>query len=926
MSNHKGIGIGHLNVRGLTNKVDEISDLIKQHQFKVFAVTETFLNKQHLNSLYSIDNYKLERRDRVGKQGGGVCLYIHQSVTFKRLSIIESTLPESLAILVTPPATKPYIIACIYRPSHSLSLWTTLFKQFVSECYTTCSDIIILGDFNINLLVPQQSWELLTQSLCLAQLVSHPTRISQNCSTPIDHIYVSQDHVYTDTKTIDIGLSDHSLICTVRKSTKNIASCHQLQKSITYYKWKDTNHNSFLHQLSLTNWDHIYLTPNTESMLTTFTNTLQSILSCHLKTKKRYVKSSILPPWLDKEVRASMKLRDQLKKDKNWLAYKKQRNYTTNLIKVKKKEHINQTISKSNNQDTRELWALLRNKPKTSFPHKMSNEYIETEDPKTIAEILNHHFTSVGENIKRPCTRKLITRTLTPETKMLKEIPPITIPDLFNYLQTIPSTKATGHDNLSPNILKTCLPYIARPLCDIFNRAISESHFPIMWKHALVTPLHKKDAMDNPNNYRPISVLPILSKVLEKHINKYVNDYLNETKLLSDNQSGFRSQHSCNTAIYKLYSNWLSTNKNDHLALLFIDFQKAFDMVPHDILLTKLKQAGIQGQALKLLTSFLKDRSQKVRIGKTFSSPLPIKRGVPQGSILSPTLFSIFINDLLSLTKHLESHAYADDTVFYGSFSSMTELESQTQTDINSIVSWCHNNGMIINSTKSHYVIKNCSGPVNLHINNVPLTKLPTSKLLGFVINDRLDWRDHLNTVISKVAQNTRLLIALRHFINKTIALKFYNHFIHSHISYGCGIYYPLAPKKLTNPLITLQKKALKQALQVPRRTPTNHIVTSSGVLLLPDLSLYANSILAYKTINHLCPRYITEIFFGATFNKSRYLIRPSSKLPSSLSYNALTQSTVNTYNSLPKSLRTAKNLHTFKSAVKKHLLAIHSD
>ena len=217
-----------------------------------------------------------------------------------------------------------------------------------------------------------------------------------------------------------------------------------------------------------------------------------------------------------------------------------------------------------------------------------------------------------------------------------------------------------------------------------------------------------------------------------------------------------------------------------------------------------------------MLTSYLSNRVQHVRVNQALSEPLPIVAGVPQGSILAPTLFQIFINDLLHLPKYLSCHAYADDTTFYTSSKDPLTLQTYLNHDINLIENWCLANHMVINTKKSHYLLVNpfSSSGINITIHGAPLQQKPTSKLLGFYINDKLNWSDHVQHIFSKMASNLRLFYNIRHLLNFHAAKQFYHNFIHSHLIYGLHIYYLLAPAKLTNPLFLLQERALRLICQ----------------------------------------------------------------------------------------------------------------
>ena len=317
-----------------------------------------------------------------------------------------------------------------------------------------------------------------------------------------------------------------------------------------------------------------------------------------------------------------------------------------------------------------------------------------------VANALNLHFASIAQKLdtshstnasQHSSHSSCASHTFsTPSAHKLKDLPFLDLNQLTMYFKDIDTKKATGSDGLSVKILRLALPFIAPILSDIINRAIADACFPKQWKNAVVTPLYKGGDKEDLSNYRPISVLPILSKIYERHILKHLSAYLENHNLISSSQSGFRKNHSCNTAVHHLITKWLDAKKTkDSTVLLFLDFWKAFDMVRHDIILAKLVKLGITGKFLNTLKSYLLERYQSVKVGNALSTSQPILRGVPQGSILAPTLFSIFINDLLLLPLNPQVHAYADDTTFYISDRNPSQLHNLLTADIAMIEQWC---------------------------------------------------------------------------------------------------------------------------------------------------------------------------------------------------------------------------------------------
>lgn len=920
-----GLSIAHLNIRGLLNKIDHVQCLINKYNFKIFHISETLLNNSIDTQLLHIPNYTIQRRDRVGKQGGGVLTYISSSVNFQLLADLDIILSESITIQISQPCTKPFITSVVYRAPNSPAVWSENFELFTTKCRDICSELIILGDFNINLNTPNLKWSNTLKQQNLVQLIKQNTRVQKNSQSLIDHIYVTKpDNIYSSC-VLELGVSDHYLIVASRKLGTTTPHPKERQK-ITYYDWKNFSSVAFQNDLKETDWLPIYQFPSVETMLSAFISRLNSVISHHLKIKTRFVKSSTLPHWLDNEVLKSMEKRDKLKSQHMWAEYKTQRNFTTNLIRKKKKLYISTLVSDSTNKQTKKLWQVVRNNHHTqTIPDSTK---ADNASEHSLGNMMNKHFVNITQNLKTiPNTNPI---SITPlYSHSTNTIPPIRTTDIIHTLHHIHPNKATGIDNISIRLLRLAIPFIIIPLTDIINRAIQEATFPKQWKTAIITSLHKGGDKNNLNNYRPISVLPILSKIYEKHILTALQIHLESNNTISSLQSGFRKNHSCTTTMHHLYSTWSDTAKDKNaLVIIFLDFQKAFDMVNHKILISKLASIGVTGHFLDTISSYLTDRKQCVKVKNTCSDTLPVITGVPQGSILAPTLFQIFINDLLKLPLNSTPHAYADDTSFFISGTDPIRIQSQIDQDLLLIQQWCETNRMCLNTSKSHYLLVN--PPLNfsfsISICNSNLTRQSKSKLLGFIINDSLTWHDHITLISNKISSNLRLFYNIRHFMNFDTARLYYYNFIHAYLIYGLHIFFPTTPAKYTNTLFVLQKKALRlvcKELNLPQDNhclPSTSLITSAtGILPLPKLSQYFTCLTAHSILNNNCPEYLKDTF---SYVKHDHKTRTRYKLPSNANHNKLSTNLLDSFNNLSSELRSVSSQSSFKKKLKSHLLS----
>ncbi len=283
---------------------------------------------------------------------------------------------------------------------------------------------------------------------------------------------------------------------------------------------------------------------------------------------------------------------------------------------------------------------------------------------------------------------------------------PKTVNDILNLLCGLSSNKATGIDKISCRIIKIAAPAIADSLTHIFNQAITLSSFPDQWKVASVTPLYKNGQRNIPGNYRPISVLPAISKIMERIMYGQLYNYLTKFGLLSESQFGFRKFHSTATALLDCTNEWyVNLDRKLFNLVVFIDLKKAFDTVDHHILLKKLELYGVKGQALSFLKSCLTNRSQKCKMNGFVSSERLIKCGVPQGSILGPLLFLLYINDLPECLNTTTPRPFADDTNLTASGDSMNDVEFAVNSDLENLRNWLMANKLSLNVAKTKFML-----------------------------------------------------------------------------------------------------------------------------------------------------------------------------------------------------------------------------
>jgi Reverse transcriptase (RNA-dependent DNA polymerase) len=417
-----------------------------------------------------------------------------------------------------------------------------------------------------------------------------------------------------------------------------------------------------------------------------------------------------------------------------------------------------------------------------------------------------------------------------------------------------------GADEIPVFILKHCIIHLAPILSDLINYSFSSGHFPTALKIAKVCPIYKSGPHNLVSNFRPISILPSVSKLYEKAMHKRLNDYLTSKKVLLINQYGFREKHSSYMAILDLYDKISKACENNLVTVgIFIDLQKAFDSLDHSILLSKLEFYGIRGIVLKWFTSYLKDRSQYVVYNKVCSSLKPITYGVPQGSILGPMLFILFINDIANCSHLLYPILFADDTNLLLSDVDCNSLIAKLNPELIKLSSWFCANKLTLNVTKTNYMLFGVKRTHNVGINfkvvidGKIIDRVSTVKFLGVQLDDDLNWKAHVDYISLKIAKSLGAMNRVKYILNNVALRTLYNSLIHPYLSY-CIILWGGASITAVDKALKMQKRAIRLISGSRYCDHTAPLFSHSRILRLHDLYCKEILIFMYKLKNRQLP------------------------------------------------------------------------
>ena len=512
---------------------------------------------------------------------------------------LELSKLETIWAEITLPNFKPFLICTAYRSPNARSSWIDLLEEELSAAQTTGLEIILMGDINIDLhICSNNKWLHLIQLFDLTQLVTDFTRITSSTATIIGHIYSSNPENIVECFVPPYAISDHFPVCITRKINHKYTKTEHM--STSYRCFKHFNESSFLYDLGSDLESFSLSNSNVDDDFTDWFSIIQKQLDKHAPIKTRRVKTQRLPEWCTPELVTARRMRDSFKKAKNWSQYKIFRNKTQYLIRKAKKNHFSESISSQ--KDTRTIWKHFRsytketNSPLNTLPDELKMNDVTYSDSQNIACKLNEYFASVcdqfsshNDSVDAPDMNKLneYINSKVP-SHVYFSVPYITTQQVIEFIRGLNPTKATGMDGLGPRILKMAAGVLAPSITALINKSIDSSCFPSQLKIAKIFPIHKSGPKSDPSNYRPISILPTISKLFERHINKHLMGFLNKYDLIHENQSGFRPKHGCQTALIRLVDQWMTCiDKGDIVGTLFIDFRKAFDLVDHSILLKK---------------------------------------------------------------------------------------------------------------------------------------------------------------------------------------------------------------------------------------------------------------------------------------------------------------------------------------------------
>ena len=657
-------------------------------------------------------------------------------------------------------------------------------------------EVVVCGDMNINHLdwaAPSDRQSSQTKKLKslieqlfnrilphnVSQCVTVPTRVMNGQpETGLDHFYTNRPDKLSPIQTQFWGGSDHKLILATRFSKV-------IRTNVRYVKkrsYKNFHPQEFLEEVAKIRWLEIYQCESVDSAVQLFSEKLTKILDKlapvkTVQTRTRYA------PWLSQSTKLLIEQRDQAQRkasssklEEDWKLFRRLRNQVTSKLRVEKVNWQQDKLIKSSDNPG-EQWQFVLgwlDWKSAKSPSQLFHNGRMMNKPSEIADCQNDFFINKVADIRRnlppqvsdPLAKlKFLMRNRTCRFK-LKAVHPETVEQILSNLK---NSKSCGLDSIDTYCLKLAGQHIIPALTHIVNLSIETQQFPTKWKTAKIIPLHKKDDPLNPKNYRPVAILPILSKILEKAVFIQMIDYMDTNHLLHPNHHGFRAGHST-TGLIQMYDSWVEAiDRDQYTGACFLDLSAAFDIVDHPLLLEKLKLYGFSDTSLQWFSSYLSGRSQTVYIESFLSKTLPVPTGVPQGSILGPLFYIIFTNELPELIHEHQAQknktfnvkcpecgnlcCYADDSTFSFSSTSIATISAKVTEQYSVISEFMSNNMLKLNGDKTHLMLlatenawrsKLDDNSITLNTGQEIIHTSKTEQLLGGLIQQNLKWSEHI--------------------------------------------------------------------------------------------------------------------------------------------------------------------------------------
>ena len=968
----KNFNIFHCNINGLENKLDSLQTLLSNasSEMDIIAITETSLHTmdEYFKTNVNMDGY-VEFSVPSNTSKGGTTIFTkkkYEIIERQDLNVINDHF-ETVWTELKNNKGKNMICGSIYRHPHDN---LEIFNSFLDYLETTLlklskenKEVFLCGDFNCDLLKIDSNknystfYELMS-SYGLFPMILIPTRVATDTATIIDNIFTNNIENKIQSGVIKTDLSDHySQFISLKNHNFDLKSINMYARD--YSKFSDER---FRNEVSSQNFNNDFVDVNDQ--FSDFYSKLEGCVEKHAPLKKLKPKDIKLKdkPWISTDLQKMIKFKNKLferkkRQPKNENIKRLYNLFRNRVNRERKKSKVTYYAKyfKEHSNNSKKVWEGIKSIINTKNPSSTVTSQLNIngriiDKPKEIAESFNNFFTDIGPN----------TEITIPHNPSVKPEKYLRNRNQFNFLIAHTSkeevlemishleNKSTGPQSIPIKLLKIIPDLIIVPLCKIICTSFSTGVYPDALKICKVIPIHKGGPTDDLNNFRPISLLSIFDKIIEKVMHKRLYNFLEQHNILFHNQFGFRKNKSTSFALLQITERIKETIDDQKYGCgVFIDLRKAFDTVNHKILLTKLEHYGIRGSSLNWFESYLSNRKQYVFFNGESSSLKDITCGVPQGSVLGPILFLIYINDLPNSSKFFEFFLFADDTNIYYEADSLDKLELTLNKGLKELHTWLIVNRLSLNIKKTNFVLfhpynKQVQRNITLKINKKAISEKDSVKYLGIMIDSGLTWKTHIETLTKKISRTLGILYKIRPCANIDILKTLYYSLIYSHLNYAIEVWGSADTSHL-NKLLILQKRTVRMITLSDKRQgdysflPSSPLFRKLDFLQVQDVFKLRVAKFIFNCLNRNNPEIFQSWFLLTSIihnhnTRSKYVNIENSSMTRTLFIPAARTTHyglklikvlgAKIWNNLPSLLRVVDvTLSTFNRGIKKHLI-----